>query len=49
MNEYYGWLEGGIFCCDGYGYGLTKSLTTIRIGKTEDLIKEHPIEKKEAK
>ncbi|KKL45954.1 hypothetical protein LCGC14_2350430 [marine sediment metagenome] len=47
MNEYYGWLQGGIFCTDGYGYGLTKSLQTIQIGETDKLIKDHPIEKKE--
>ena len=47
MNNYYGWLVGGIFCCEGYGYGLSKSLETVRIGETEKLLKEHPIEKKE--
>ena len=43
MNEYYGWLQGGIFCCDGKGYNSRNEC----VGKTEDLIKDHPIEKKE--
>ncbi|KKN78474.1 hypothetical protein LCGC14_0350060 [marine sediment metagenome] len=42
MDNFYGWLEGGIFCLDGYGYGVTKSGRTVSVGKTEDLIKEHP-------
>ena len=46
VNEYYGWLEGGIFCCDNQAYGLTKSLQTVRLGETGELIKEHPPEAK---
>ncbi len=48
MNEYYGWSNDGMFYCDGYGFGLTQSLRTVRVGETENLIKEHPPAVKEA-
>lgn len=39
------WSADGQVCyIDGYGYGVTASGKSVRVGKEQDLIKDHPIE-----
>jgi len=47
LDNTYGWSYDGFFYCDGYAWGFSPSGKSYCAGKTEDLIKDHPLEVKE--